>query len=160
MYIQYIFDMILWSWIFFPRSKGLAVVRHPMVMFHVEGRAQSVFFGRDTCAICHICVRSVLFVRDLCAIRIICVRSVLFVHDLFCAWSVRDSCIILRSSCARCFHWSRVQTPVFPAWSFCRSRVWFLGPIAWVRPVKSLASVNDWPSHHLVQDCRIANIAP
>ena len=44
---------------------GLAIVRCPMAMFHVEGRVQSVFFVRDSCAICIIRARSVLLVRGL-----------------------------------------------------------------------------------------------
>ena len=115
---------------------GLAVVRRPLDKFHVEGCVRSVFFVSDACAICTVCARSVLFVRNFysCAI---CARFVSFVRDIYyscaifiirarsvrnsciiCAQSVRDLCIFMRSSCARCFCRSRVRTPDHAARSF------------------------------------------
>ena len=122
--------MNLWSWIFFPRPK----------VFERSGRRPSsgdnVPRGRPR-AICIIRARSVI---------ISCARSV-YEPFIIRARSVRDSCIFLRSLCARCFHRSRVRTPAFSMRSFCRSRVRFLGPIACLRPVKSLAYVtrpHEW----------------
>ena len=79
-------------------SNGLAVVRHPMDKFHVEGRARSVFFMRDACAICIIRARSLMFyVRDLlyftCAS---CARSVSY-SCAICARSVYLSALLART---------------------------------------------------------------
>ena len=85
--------------------------------------------------------------RDLYFLCVTHARSVLFVHDLY----------LSRSLCARCSHRSRVQTPTFPARSFCRSRVRFPGLIACVRPVKSLAYVtrpHEWSNRWHVKQTK------
>ena len=60
---------------------------------------------------------------------------------------MRDLCIFLRSSRARCFSRSRVRTPAHAARSFYWSQVRFRGLVACFRPVESVAYVtrpHDW----------------
>ncbi len=92
---------------------GLSVVRRPVVTFHVEGCARSVFIRARYVYSCTIRARSVLFVRDL----FLRARSVFF---------VRDQGIFLRSSCAPCFCRSRVRTPGHATRSVYWSQVRFL----------------------------------
>ena len=133
--------MILWSWIFFPRSKVFERSGHRPSSDGLVPRgrcARSVFFCPRRvrnlycfkCAIC--CILRARAVHDLCLIR---------------ARSVRDLWIFLRPSHARCFCRSRVRTPDHPARPFYWSQVRFLGQIACYRPVESVAYVtrpHDW----------------
>ena len=73
MYIQYIFDTNLWSWIFFPRSKVLERSgRRPSSGGTVpRGRSHAIFLIRARSVIVS-CMRSVyepfIFMRDPCVI--------------------------------------------------------------------------------------------
>ena len=150
--------MILWSWIFFPRSKvwnGQAVVHCSMEAFHVE-------VACDLYYLCAMHARSVLFLHNLlcftCAICADpCIIHAQSVHDpcIICVRSVHDLCIFCIPCACDVFHWSRVRTPAFPVRSLCRSSIRFLDPIACVGPVKSLAYItcpHGWSNRwHLKQ---------
>ena len=108
-------------------SNGLAIICRLMDKFHVEGCAQSVFFMRDACTICIICVQFVMFYMHnllyftcaiCCTLRAQSVRDLCLIH----AQSVRDLCIFLHSSLAQCFCRSRVRTPDHAARSFTGPR--------------------------------------
>ncbi len=144
--------MILWSWIFFPRSK----------VFERSGRCPLSNGNVPRGRLLAICIFRARRVRDMycsCAICFIRARF-LFVRNLFSscvifillAWSVfvRDLCAIHVLFCAPCAHdvfcRSRVRTPDHTArsfyWSQVRFRAW--SPISgqWDPWPTSLAPTN------------------
>ena len=101
-------------------SVGLAVVRRPADMFHVElvrASARTLIFT----FMCGIVFRDRVHDRTNDLFSRSRVRTPGLAHDLFC--------------------WSRVRFPDLAAWSFCGSRVWFPDPIICFGPVLSVAYV-------------------